>query len=317
MAAGAEVLAAGEGAEELVVEVVAVGEDDDGWVFHRWIPDKGAGVEGHGEALAGALGVPDDAYAAVAGLAAGPGAGLVAATDLGNSAQAGGAESLGDGDPDRVELVIAGHLLGEGAAAVVLKHDEVADQGDEAVGVADALEHHLDLGRVGIGQGLAGDGAPRLEPLAAGGECADTGLGPVGHDEQLVEGEEGRQLGLVGLELAPGGPDGGVLVGRVLDLDDREGQAVDEQDDVGPAGAVAVLGDGELIDGEEVVVGGGFEVDDVGLGAADRAAGPVLDGDSRDEHSVEGAIAGLEGGAIGTCQPAEGVIERAGRQVGV
>ena len=43
---------------------------------------------------------------------------------------------------------------------------------------------------------------------------------------------------LVGLELAPGGPDGGVLVGRVLDLDDREGQAVDEQDDIGPAGAL-------------------------------------------------------------------------------
>ena len=93
--------------------------------------------------------MPDDADAPVAGLAAGPGAGLVAATDLGNSAQAGGAESLGDGNPDRVELMIAGHLLGKRAAAVVLKDDEVADQGDEAVGVADALEHHLNLGSRG------------------------------------------------------------------------------------------------------------------------------------------------------------------------
>ena len=243
-------------------------------------------------------------------------AGLVAATDLGDSAQAGSAESLGDGDPDGVELVVAGHLLGQRAAAVVLKHDEVADQGDEAVGVADALEHHLDFGRVGIGQSLAGDGAPGLEPLAAGGDGAYAGLGAIGDEEHLVHREKGGQLGLVGLELVPGGPDGGVLVGRVLDLDDRKGQAVDEQDDIGPAGA-AVLGDGELIDGEEVVVGGGFEVDDVGLGAADRAAGPVLDGDSLDEHSVEGAIAGFEGGALRAGEPAEGVIERGGRQVGV
>ena len=73
-----EVLAAGEGAEELVVEVVAVGEDDDGRVLHRRLADDGAGVEGHRQALAGALGVPDDADAAVAGLAARPTAGLVA-----------------------------------------------------------------------------------------------------------------------------------------------------------------------------------------------------------------------------------------------
>ena len=65
-------LAAGEGAEELVVEVVAVGEDDDGRVRHRRVQDDAAGVEGHRQALARALRVPDDADAPVARLAARP-----------------------------------------------------------------------------------------------------------------------------------------------------------------------------------------------------------------------------------------------------
>ena len=61
-----QVLAAREGAEELVVEVVAVGEDDDGRVLHRRLARDHAGVEGHRQALARALRVPDDADAAVA-----------------------------------------------------------------------------------------------------------------------------------------------------------------------------------------------------------------------------------------------------------
>ena len=41
-----------------------------------------------------------------------------------------------------------------------------------------------------------------------------------------------------------------------------EGQAVHEEQDIGPAG-VAILGDGELIDGEELVVcPAGFEIYD-------------------------------------------------------
>ena len=73
-----QVAAAGEGAEELVVEVVAVGEHDDGRVLHRRVQDHAAGVEGHGQALARALGVPDHADAPVARLAARLAPGLVA-----------------------------------------------------------------------------------------------------------------------------------------------------------------------------------------------------------------------------------------------
>ena len=65
-----------EGAEELVVQVVAVGEDHDGGVLHGRVQDDAPGVEGHGQALARALGVPDHAHAPVAGVAAGSPAGL-------------------------------------------------------------------------------------------------------------------------------------------------------------------------------------------------------------------------------------------------
>ncbi len=56
-----ELLAAGECAEELLVEVVAVGDDDERRVLHLRMQHDASGVEGHGEALARALRVPDDA----------------------------------------------------------------------------------------------------------------------------------------------------------------------------------------------------------------------------------------------------------------
>jgi hypothetical protein len=44
-----------------------------------------------------------------------------------------------------------------------------------------------------------------------------------------------------------GRPDRGVLVGGVLELEDGQGEAVDEEHNVRPAG-VLVLGDAELVD---------------------------------------------------------------------
>jgi hypothetical protein len=41
-----------EGGEELIVEVVAVRDDDDGRVGHRWVAYQLADVEGHQQALA-------------------------------------------------------------------------------------------------------------------------------------------------------------------------------------------------------------------------------------------------------------------------
>ena len=168
-----------------------------------------------------------------------------------------------------------------------------------------------------IGRRLAGYGAPGLEPLPAGGQRADAGLVPVGDQQRLVHGEEGGQLGLVGLELPPRRPDGGVLVGGVLQLDDPQGQAVDEQHHVRPARA-PILGDGELVDGEPVVVVAALEADDPDLVPAHPSIRiPVLDLHAVDEHPVEGAVAGLEGRSFRPGQLAVGVVERVGGEAGV
>ena len=42
-----------------------------------------------------------------------------------------------------MELVIAGHLLDQRAAAVVLEYDEVSDEGQEVRSIEDPLQHHL------------------------------------------------------------------------------------------------------------------------------------------------------------------------------
>ena len=168
-----------------------------------------------------------------------------------------------------------------------------------------------------VGQRLPSDGAPGLEPLPTGGQRADTGLGAVGDHQRLVHGEQGWQLRLVGLELLPCRPDSSVLVRRVLQFDDGQGQTVDKQHDVRPAG-VSVLSDGELVDCQPVVVGGVVEVDDLRLRSTDAPlAVPVLHCHAIYEHPVEGTVAGFKGRAFGAGKLAEGVVQRRRRQAGV
>lgn len=107
--------------------------------------------------------------------------------------------------------------------------------------------------------------------------------------------EEARDLGLVGLKLIVGVVDGGALVGGVFQLDNGEGQAVDEDDDVGAALDLA-LDDGELVDGEPIVRGRVIEIGEADQFAALLAVAEDLDGDAVDEEIVEGAVGLDEGG---------------------
>jgi hypothetical protein len=100
-----QVLRQREDAEQLPVEVVAVGDDDDRRVLHQRVLHDARGKAGHGDALAAALRMPDDAA-------------------LVRSAGARGGDHLIDRRAHRMELVIAGDLLDQGA--VVLEEDEVA-----------------------------------------------------------------------------------------------------------------------------------------------------------------------------------------------
>ena len=75
---------------------------------------------------------------------------------------------------------------------------------------------------------------------------------PIGDHQRLVEDEQVRDLGLVGLELVECRPDVRLLVGRVLELDHRDRQAVDEAHQVGPPGVLGAL-DGELVHDQKAV----------------------------------------------------------------
>ena len=315
-----QILAPREGAEKLVVEVVAVGQHHHGRVGHRLLADDAPGVEGHGQALPRALRVPDDADPPIAGIAARLSAGLVPAARLGDPLrfllQRRRAQGLADRRLHRVELVIAGHLLDE-RAAVVLEDDEVAQQRQEAALLEHALDRHLQLGVEGRRQLLAVDGAPRLEPLPAGRQRAEPRLHPVRHGEHRVAGEQRGQFRLVGLQLMERRPDGGVLVGRVLELDHGQRQPVDEHHDVGPAG-VAVLGHRELVDSRPHVRIRLIEVDHARLGAAHGTVRvPVLDVHPVHHHAMEGATARLQRRTLRAGQPARCIVERPLRQFGI
>ena len=126
-----QVPAVGESAEELIVKIITISQHDDGRVFHCRFADDPPGIKGHGQTLARTLCVPDHADAPVARTATRPAAGLVASGSLVEELgplQLGRPQRLGNGRADGVELMISRHLLDQSPAAVILKHDEVANQ---------------------------------------------------------------------------------------------------------------------------------------------------------------------------------------------
>ena len=238
--------------------------------------------------------MPDDTDPPVTRLAAGTAAGLVAAPDVAGlvdlALQLRCAQRLGDGGFDGVELVVAGDLLRE-CAAVVLEDDEVADQGEKSRLLEHALDQHLELGVENRREFLAGNGAPRLEPLVACSDGADPRFETIGDDEDRVAREQHWQFHLVGLQLVVSRVDCGGFVRRVLQFDDRKRQAIDEDDDI-RAARVLVLLNGELVDHKPVVRVGLVEIQNANL-RSPNVAGlvAVLDRHTVDEHSLEAAVA--------------------------
>ena len=109
---------------------------------------------------------------------------------------------------------------------------------------------------------------------------------------------------------------GGVFVGGVFQFDDDEGQAVDEEHDVG-AFVDAVFDDGELVDDQIVVVFGMVEVDQPDEIAARVALFLVGDGDAVGEQAVEGFVVGDEVGGVEALDLAQGVEAGGGRNGGI
>ena len=209
-----------------------------------------------------------------------------------------------------MELVVPSHLLDQFPAPIVIEHDEVSQEGQEVALVADSFQHHLEFGEVGSAGFLVLHGLPGLEPLLPGGQGADPGMESVGDHQDLVHGEQGGKFGLVCLELIPGVPNVGVLVGRVLELDDAQGQPVQEEDYIRPSGGL-VLPDSYLVDRQPVVVGRVLEVDD-GRGFAARCAVGSSDGycDSPGEDVMEGPVPCLQGRSLWVHEVTETGLQR-------
>ncbi|MNF62263.1 hypothetical protein D3C84_439400 [compost metagenome] len=142
-----------------------------------------------------------------------------------------GGDHLLNGGAHGVELVIAGNLLHQ--PAVILEQHEVAQ----------VIEQHLrrqgtpyqGFQLVELAQRVkifAVDGAPVHEALGIGRQRAHAGFAAVGNHQNFVVLEQIRDLFLVGLDLVEGFAQVSLHIGRVLQLQQHQRQAVDEQDDV-------------------------------------------------------------------------------------
>lgn len=100
------------------------------------------------------------------------------------------AQRLTDGHLHSMELVITRHLLCDASAPVVLEHQEVAYQVEEALLRKQALDDYLHF-RNGAGrQFFAVNRAPGFEPLASGAERADARLNAIRRHEHCVGGKQ-------------------------------------------------------------------------------------------------------------------------------
>ncbi len=143
-------------------------------------------------------------------------------------------QRLIDRNPDRVELMIPGHLLDDAPAAFILEHDEVPHQIKEASLVEHAFEKHFEFRGSFWRDDVAVNRPPRHEPFRIRADRPDARLQAVGDHQHRVEGQQRRNILLVRLKLIERFPDVGVFIRRVLQLNHRQWQPVDENNHVRP-----------------------------------------------------------------------------------
>src|SRR5512145_3398767 len=119
--------------------------------------------------------------------------------------------------------------------------------------VESTTDQYLQLGNASRRQLLPLDSAPGSKAFLVRGQCTQPRLDTVRNNQRLVEHVQRRKLSLVGLQLLEGTPDGGVLGNRVLQLDNRQRQPIDEHHDIRTP-SVPKLRHSELVDDQPVVV---------------------------------------------------------------
>ena len=265
-------MAALELAEKLVVQIVAIRQGDNRGIIHRRVEDDLPGVEEHRKAFARSLRVPDHAAAPVA---AGPGS-------LDSRFY-----RLLDG---MILMITAENLDNLAAVCVLLENDKMPQQFEESFLLEDAANQNFQFQDGRFFVILPFDGAPHLEPFPIGRQRTDSGLQAVRNYQDFVEVEERGDFLLVGLQLVPGVPDRGVLIGGIFQFDHAQGQAVEEDDQIGSA-VVLAFDDGELIDNQPVVFCRVVEIDQphpIARNGTVRAA--ILDFHAIPQHPVKGPI---------------------------
>ena len=269
-----QVLGQAEHPKQLPIQVVAVGDNHDGGVLHRGFLHHTGGKAGHGDALAAALGVPHH-------------------TALAGGTRSGCGHHFFDGGAHGVELVVACNLLDE--LTVVLEQDKVTDVVQQVLWGQHTTHQGLQFLKLPQWVEVYSiNRAPSHKALGVGRQRTHQRVGAVRDHQHLVVLEHVRYLLFVRLDLVEGLPDVGVLVGGVLDFQQHQRQAVEEQDDVGAAGFVGTF-DGELVDGPPFVLLGVCPVDQANEVAACLAILLILDGDTTDQQLVKRTVGRQQG----------------------
>ncbi len=279
-----------ERSEELVVQIVAVGQYHQRRVFEQRMPDELPGVKRHQQTLARPLGVPDHTHAPVAWLLIlRRGQAIARRVFLRQIFRGQRAQGLLHRFFHRVELVVAGDDLDQPRAGLA-EHGEIAHEIEQSA----LREHTLDQGREfrrALGGNIPAIGrAPGHETLQICRERTHPGRDAVRGDQQRVGVEQRRNLLLVGLQLVERTHQMRPRAARRFEFDHRQRQAVDEHHHIGPP-VVRAVDHYELGNRQPVVLLRIFEVDQVHLAGRQRAiSGDILDIHAFRHQPVQAAV---------------------------
>ncbi len=199
--------AAGKGFVDLLIEIVAVGADQEGEIAAQFAMHF-ASEEHHGVGLAAALRVPEDSQFSLACFPVAHGL---------------------HGAVNTQELVVVGDDLVSGAGGIV-EDDKVLEDIHEVGFVADTLEQRFHIHHAGIG---FVETLPFVEVFELAGERAEFGVHAVAKHHDSVVMEEVRDgVFVVGEVLFVGCAD---IPVDVLEFHEQQGQSVDKADNVCPA----------------------------------------------------------------------------------
>jgi hypothetical protein len=164
---------------------------------------------------------------------------------------------------------------------------------------------------------MAFHGTPGQKPFATRRERSDSRFHSIRNDKGLVKTENRRNFSLIRLDLVESRPDGRPFVSGILEFQESEWQPIDKYHDIGPT-RMLVLQNGELVDGEPIVVLGLVIIDDMGLSAGNGVIRPpIFYVHTFNQVFVKRSIAGFKSGALRARYFMKGIFESFRRKAGI